>query len=76
MRLKRPPYKELPNKSKSGRGPINLEGQYRVRKRGTLEDSSLGLKGINIYHMLIQVSQLVEEAILSLILYFVIDIKF
>ena len=52
MRLKRLPYKELPNKSKSGQGPINLGGQYRVRKRKTLEkDSSLGLKGINILHI-------------------------
>jgi hypothetical protein len=52
MRLKRPPYKELPNKGKSRRGSANLEGQYRVKKRGTLEkDSSLGLEGINILYI-------------------------
>jgi hypothetical protein len=42
-------YKGLPNKYKSRRGSINLGGQYKVRKRGTLEeDSFLGSKGINI----------------------------
>ena len=52
MRLKRPPYKELPNKGKGKRGSINLGGQYRVRKRGTLEeDSSLGLEGINMLYI-------------------------
>ena len=45
-------YKELPYSSKDKRGFIRLKGQYRVRKRGTLEeDSSLGLKGINILHI-------------------------
>jgi len=49
LRLERLLYKGLSNKRKSGQGPINLGGQRRVGKRGTLEeDSSLGLKGINI----------------------------
>ena len=52
MRLKRPLYKRLPNSSKGKRGSINLGGQYRVGKRGTLEeDSSLGLKGINMLYI-------------------------
>ena len=52
MRIKRPPYKELPDKGKDRRGSINLGGQYKVRKRETLEkDSSLGLKGINILYI-------------------------
>jgi hypothetical protein len=52
MWLKGPPYKGLPNKGKSKQGSINLGGQYKVGKRGTLEkDSSLGLKGINISHV-------------------------
>jgi len=47
--LERPPCKGLFNKRKSGQGPVNLGGQRRVGKRGTLEeDSSLGLKGIDI----------------------------
>jgi hypothetical protein len=42
----------LPNKSNSRQDSINLEGQYRVKKRGTLkEDSSLGLKGIDILYI-------------------------
>jgi hypothetical protein len=42
----------LPNKDKSGQSLINSRGQYRVGKRETLkEDSSLGLKGINISHI-------------------------
>jgi hypothetical protein len=52
MRLKRPFCKGLPNKGKSGRSLVDSRGQYGVRKRGTLkEDSSLGLKGINILHV-------------------------
>jgi hypothetical protein len=52
MRLKRLLYKGLPNKGKSKQSPINPRGQYRVRKRGTLEeDSSLGLKGIDILYI-------------------------
>ena len=52
MRIKRPPYKELPNKGKGRRSSINLGGQYRVRKKGTLEkDFSLGLKGINMLYI-------------------------
>jgi len=48
----RPLCKELPDKGKNGRGSINSGEQYRVRKRGTLEeDSSLGLKGINILYI-------------------------
>jgi hypothetical protein len=44
--------KGLPNKGKSGRSLINPRGQYRVRKKGILEeDSSLGLKGINILYV-------------------------
>ena len=59
MRLKRQPYEELPDKGKSRRGFINLGGQYRVRKRGTLEkDYYLGLKEINILH--INLGQLVS----------------
>ena len=52
MRPERPLCKGLPNKGKSGRGSVNPRGQYGVGKRGTLEeDSSLGLKGINISHI-------------------------
>jgi len=48
----RPFYKELLDKGKNRQGSINSEGQYRVRKRGTLEkDSSPGLKGINILYI-------------------------
>ena len=37
---------------RSKRGSVNPGGQYRVGKRGTLEeDSSLGLKGIDILHI-------------------------
>jgi hypothetical protein len=40
------------NKGKSGQSLVNLRGQYRVKKRGTLkEDSSLGLKGIDILYI-------------------------
>ena len=60
MQLKGLFYKGLPNSGKGKRGSINLEGQYRVRKRGTLEkDSSLGLKGINILY--INLGQLVSK---------------
>jgi predicted NUDIX family phosphoesterase len=49
---KRPFYKGLLNKGKSRQSLINSRGQYRVRKRETLEeDSSLGLKGINISYI-------------------------
>jgi hypothetical protein len=42
----------LLNKGKSRQSLVNSRGQYRVGKRGTLEeDSSLGLKGINILHI-------------------------
>jgi hypothetical protein len=42
----------LSNKGKSGQSLVNLRGQYKVKKRGTLkEDSSLGLKGINILYI-------------------------
>ena len=52
MRPKRPLYKGLPNKGKSRQGSVNLRGQYRVKKKGTLkEDFSLGLKGINILYI-------------------------
>ena len=52
MWLKRLLCKRLPSKSKSGQSPINLKGQYRVKKRGTLKkDFSLGLKGINILYI-------------------------
>jgi len=48
----RPLYKELPDEGKNGQGSINLGGQCGVRKRGTLEeDSSLGLKGINMLYI-------------------------
>ena len=52
MRPERPLCKELPYSNEDKRGFIKLKGQYRVRKRGTLEeDSSLGLKGINILYV-------------------------
>jgi len=52
IRPERPLCKGLLDKGKNGRGSINLEGQYRVRKRETLEkDFSLGLKGINILYI-------------------------
>ena len=52
MRPERLLYKGLPNKGKSRQGSINLKKQYRVKKRGTLEeDSFLGLKGINILYV-------------------------
>jgi hypothetical protein len=52
MRLKRPLYKGLPNKGKSGQDSVNPKGQYRVGKKETLkEDSSLGLKGIDILYI-------------------------
>jgi hypothetical protein len=45
-------YKGLSNKGKSRQSPINPRGQYGVRKRNFLEeDSSLGLKGINILYI-------------------------
>jgi hypothetical protein len=44
--------KGLPNKSKSRQSLINSKRQYGVEKRGILkEDSSLGLKGINILYV-------------------------
>jgi len=59
IRPERPLYKGLPDKGKNGRGSVNLGGQCRVRKRGTLEeDSSLRLKGINILY--INLGQLVS----------------
>ena len=65
MRPKRLPCKELPDKGKSGRGSVNLGGQYRVGKRGTLEkDSSLGLKGINMLH--IDLGRLVSKKVSQL----------
>jgi len=52
MRLKGPLHQGLPNKGKNRRGSVNIEGQRRARKKGTLEeDSSLGLKGINILYI-------------------------
>jgi hypothetical protein len=52
MQLKRPLYKGLPNKGKSKWDSVNLRGQYKVKKRGTLKkDSSLWLKGINILYI-------------------------
>ena len=52
MRPERPLYKKLPNKGKSRQGSVNLKRQYRVKKRGTLEeDSSLGLKGIDMLYI-------------------------
>ena len=48
----KPLYKGLPNKGKSRQSSTNLRGQYGVGKRGILkEDSSLGLKGIDISHI-------------------------
>ena len=52
MQPKRPLCKRLPSKGKSGQSPVNLKGQYKVKKKGTLkEDFSLGLKGINILYI-------------------------
>ena len=52
MQPKRPLYKGLLNKSKSKQDSVNLKKQYKVKKKGTLEeDSSLGLKGINILYI-------------------------
>jgi len=52
MRPERPLCKGLPDKGKNRQGSVNSEEQYGVRKRGTLEeDSSLGLKGIDISHI-------------------------
>ena len=60
MRLERPLYKELPYSSKDKWGFIRPKGRYRVRKRGTLEeDSSLGLKGIDILY--VNLSRLVSR---------------
>ena len=48
----RPLCKGLPNKGKSRQSSADPRGQYRVGKKGTLEeDSSLGLKGINILYV-------------------------
>ena len=45
-------YKRLPSKGKSRQSPINLKGQYKVRKRETLKENfSLKLKGINILYI-------------------------
>jgi hypothetical protein len=42
----------LSNKGKSRQNLVNLRRQYKVKKRGILkEDSSLGLKGINMSHI-------------------------
>ena len=50
----------MPNKNKNRKSPINLKGQYKVRKKGTLkEDSSLGLNGINILY--INLGQLISR---------------
>jgi hypothetical protein len=50
----------LPNKGKSGQSLVDLRGQYRVKKKGILEeDSSLGLKGIDILY--INLRQLISE---------------
>jgi hypothetical protein len=52
VQLKRLFCKGLLNKGKSRRSLVDSRGQYRVRKRGTLkEDSSLGLKGIDILYI-------------------------
>jgi len=52
IRLEGPLRQGLPNKGKNGRGSVNTGGQRRVGKRRTLEeDSSLGLKGIDILHI-------------------------
>ena len=52
MRPERPFCKGLSNKGKSGQSLVDLRGQYGVKKRGILkEDSSLGLKGIDILYI-------------------------
>ena len=60
MRPKRLLYKGLPNKGKSRQTFVNLRGQYKVKKKGTLKkDFSLGLKGINILY--INLGQLISK---------------
>jgi hypothetical protein len=60
MRPKRPLCKRLPSKGKSRQSPVNLKGQYKVGKKGTLKkDFSLGLKGINILY--INLGQLISR---------------
>jgi hypothetical protein len=60
MQPEKPFCKGLPNKGKSGQSLINPRGQYKVGKRGTLEeDSSLGLKGIDMLY--INLGQLIGE---------------
>ena len=60
MWLEGPLYKELSYSGKDKRSFIRLKGRHRVGKRGTLEeDSSLGLKGINILY--INLSRLVSK---------------
>ena len=50
----------MPSKGKSGQSLVNLRGQYKVGGKGILkENSSLGLKGINILH--INLEQLISE---------------
>ena len=49
---KEPLCKELSYSSKNKRGFIRPKGRYGVGKRGTLEEnSSLGLKGIDMSHV-------------------------
>ena len=60
IQLKRPLCKGFFSKSKNRQSPVNLKGQYKVKKKGTLEeDSSLGLKGINILY--ISLEQLISK---------------
>jgi len=52
IRPEKPLCKELPDKGKNRQGSVDLGGQCGVRKRGTLEeDSSLGLKGIDMLYI-------------------------
>jgi hypothetical protein len=60
MQPKRPFYKGLFNKGKSGQSLVNLRGQYRVKEKGILKkDSSLGLKGINMSY--VDLKRLISE---------------
>ena len=59
MRPEGPLRQGLPDKGKNGQGSVNTGGQRGVGKRRTLEeDSSLGLKGINMLY--INLGQLVS----------------
>ena len=60
MQPKRLFYKELFSKDKSRQSSVNSKAQYKIKKKRILkEDSSLGLKGINILY--INLKQLISK---------------